>query len=306
MICIGLAIGAFLYGLNTTISADSQGPILESLGEVNKIAWVGIGFPMGSVAVVLLLGQMYGLYQTKYIYISSILVFEAGSAVCGAAPNMNTMIVGRAIAGVGGAGLYLGALTYFAKFTSERTQPIHMAIIGIAWGLGSILGPLIGGGFANNMGWRWAFYINLPLATIMLSIHIFLLPLHNPMPSMPKKWTNIDWLGAILNAVFFTTFIVILTIGGATPDWRSAAPITLWIIFGIALLLYILQQAYSIGTSREWRLFPVHLLLSRTLILLFTGTAASTTGLVILIYYLPILFQFTRGDSMLGFTGREL
>src|SRR4051812_43538210 len=101
-------LGVNFSGLDTTISADSQGPILESLGEVNKIAWVGIGLPMGSVAVVLLLGQMYGLYQTKYIYISSILVFEAGSAVCGAAPNMNTMIVGRAIAGVGGAGLYLG------------------------------------------------------------------------------------------------------------------------------------------------------------------------------------------------------
>jgi MFS family permease len=94
--------------LDTTIAADVQGPILESLGEIEKLAWVGIGFPMGSVAVILLFGWLYELFEIKYLMIGSILLFEIGSAICGAAPTMNAMIVGRVIAGIGGSGMYMG------------------------------------------------------------------------------------------------------------------------------------------------------------------------------------------------------
>ena len=95
-------------GLDTTIAASVQGPILESLGEIEKLSWVGIGFPMGSVATILLLGSVYGSFDIKWLYLGSIICFEAGSAICGAAPSMNVLIVGRVIAGVGGAGMYLG------------------------------------------------------------------------------------------------------------------------------------------------------------------------------------------------------
>lgn len=106
--CLGLFLGALLYGLDTTIAASVQGPILESLGEIDKLAWVGIGFPMGAVAVILLIGRFYGLLEIKYLMIGAVITFEAGSALCGAAPSMNAMIVGRVIAGMGGAGMYLG------------------------------------------------------------------------------------------------------------------------------------------------------------------------------------------------------
>lgn len=85
-----------------------QGPVLESLGEIEKLAWVGIGFPMGSVATILLIGSLYGSFEIKWLYLTSIVLFELGSAVCGAAPTMNALIVGRVIAGIGGAGMYLG------------------------------------------------------------------------------------------------------------------------------------------------------------------------------------------------------
>lgn len=112
LVCVGLYLGALLYGkkfivrcrriplisstgLDTTIAADVQGPILESLGEIEKLAWVGIGFPMGSVAVILLIGNIYGLFNIKYTFIISQILFEAGSALCGGAPTMNAMIIGR-------------------------------------------------------------------------------------------------------------------------------------------------------------------------------------------------------------------
>jgi MFS family permease len=108
LVCVGLFLGAMLYGLDTTISASVQGPILSSLGEIEKLGWVGIGFPMGSVSVILLLGWCYAVFEIKYLFIGSVVAFEAGSAVCGAAPTMNAMIFGRVIAGIGGAGMYLG------------------------------------------------------------------------------------------------------------------------------------------------------------------------------------------------------
>lgn len=95
-------------GLDTTIAADVQASVLASLGEIEKLAWVGIGFPMGSVATILLIGTCYGLFDIKYLLIAGVVLFETGSAICGAAPNMNAMIVGRVIAGIGGAGMYLG------------------------------------------------------------------------------------------------------------------------------------------------------------------------------------------------------
>lgn len=108
LVCAGLFLGALLYGLDTTIAASVQGPILLSLGEIDKLAWVGIGFPMGAVAVILLIGRFYSLFEIKYLMIGAVITFEAGSALCGAAPSMNAMIVGRVIAGMGGAGMYLG------------------------------------------------------------------------------------------------------------------------------------------------------------------------------------------------------
>ena len=95
-------------GLDTTIAADVQGSVYKDLGEIQKLPWIGIGFPMGSVAVILLIGKIYGIFEIKWLIIASIVIFEAGSALCGAAPSANALIVGRAIAGVGGAGMYIG------------------------------------------------------------------------------------------------------------------------------------------------------------------------------------------------------
>jgi MFS family permease len=118
LVCVGLYLGAMLYGLDTTISASVQGPILASLGEIEKLAWVGIGFPMGSVSVILLLGWCYAVFEIKYLMIGSIVIFETGSALCGASPTMNAMIFGRVIAGIGGAGMYLGSVNPICTFAA--------------------------------------------------------------------------------------------------------------------------------------------------------------------------------------------
>lgn len=108
---------------------------------------------------------------------------------------------------------------------------------------------------------------------------------------------RIDWVGACLNIVVFTTFLVALTFAGATWNWNNAGTITLWVVFGVALICFAMQQALSMFTTPERRLFPVQFLASRTMLLLYFGTGAAGTALSIAVYYVPLYFQFTRGDS---------
>lgn len=95
-------------GLDTTIAADVQAQVYESLGHIEKLPWIGLGFPMASAATILLIGRIYGLFNIKVPIIISLFIFEIGSAICGAAPTFNAFIIGRVMAGIGGAGLHLG------------------------------------------------------------------------------------------------------------------------------------------------------------------------------------------------------
>lgn len=151
----------------------------------------------------------------------------------------------------------------------------------------------------SSASWRWAFYINLPLAALLSPVYFFIFPKHNPQPenSGPTKLARIDWVGAALNATVFTLFQVVLTFAGSTWKWDSAGPIALWAVFGASLIAFIVQQTFNLFTTPERQLFPLHFLKSRTQVLLYIGTAASSTGLSVGVYYIPLFFQFTHGDS---------
>lgn len=95
LICLGLYLSSLMYGLDTTIAADVQGAVIETFGDVPQLSWIGAGFPLGSVAVILPYGFLYTAFNMKWLYVAGILLFQAGSALCGAAPSMNALIVGR-------------------------------------------------------------------------------------------------------------------------------------------------------------------------------------------------------------------
>lgn len=108
LICIAIFSADLLYGLDNTIVADIQGSIAETFDEYTQLGWLGVGFTLGSVVLILPLGKAYAVFNTKWLFISCVSMFAAGSALCGGAPNMSAIIVGRVWAGAGGAGMYLG------------------------------------------------------------------------------------------------------------------------------------------------------------------------------------------------------
>jgi MFS family permease len=269
VICISLYITCFLYGLDTTIAADIQGPVIQAFGQVEQLAWIGAGFPLGSVCVILLLGTLFNTFNMKWVYIVTVVLFEVGSALCGGAPNMTALIVGRVIAGAGGSGIYLGSLQYYSVVTTEKERGFYMSLIGVFWGLGAILGPVIGGAFSVSAAtWRWAFYINLVIGAISAPAFFLYLPSIRPMA------------------------------GGQWP-WNDGRTIGTFVAFGVVLVLFVLQQYFAIFTTPARRAFPVHLLRDRTQVLLYVVTAAGTTTLYVVVYYIPLFFQFVNDDEAL-------
>uniref|UniRef100_A0A0L0N0P3 Putative HC-toxin efflux carrier TOXA n=1 Tax=Tolypocladium ophioglossoides (strain CBS 100239) TaxID=1163406 RepID=A0A0L0N0P3_TOLOC len=308
-VCVGLYSTAFLYGLDSTISAAVQGPVLVSLGDLNLLPWIGTGFMLGSVATISLFGSLYTKIEVKWLYLGSILTFEVGSAICGAAPNMSAMAVGRVVAGIGGSGIYLGGVNYISMFVTPAKRPFYTALIGTFWGLGAILGPVIGGAFAQSKAtWRWAFYINLVIGAVTAPIYILWFPrygTHRHEPILPRI-KNLDWLGALLNAATFSLFVTSCTLSGSPWEWNSATVITLWVMTGVVVLVFALQQWTAFLTTKEDRIFPVWCLKSRSLVLLFIGTAGTSAVLNVDIYYLPLYFQFTAGIDPMAVAVRLL
>lgn len=302
VICVSLYITCFLYGLDTTIAADVQGPVIGAFGHVDQFSWIGAGFPLGSVCVILLLGTLFNTFNMKWVYITTMVLFEAGSALCGAAPNMNALIVGRVIAGAGGSGIYLGSLQYMAVMTVEKERGLYMALIAVFWGFGCVLGPLIGGAFAvSSATWRWAFYINLVIGAVSAPAFIIYLPSICLMQGVHirEKLTSIDFVGFILGSGMWVSFLLAFTMAGGQWPWNDGRTIATFVVFGVVLALYALQQYFAIFTTPARRAFPGHLLRDRTQVLLFVVTAAGTTSVFVTVYYLPIYFQFVNSDGAL-------
>jgi hypothetical protein len=156
IVVLAILSSTFLFALDNTVVADVQPRIVLQFEAVDKLAWLSVAFIMAAVSTNLLFGQLYSQFWPKWLYIGSVLVFEIGSAVCGAAPNMVALIVGRALCGVGGSGMYLGVMTLIAATTTVQERPLYVGCIGLTWGLGTILGPLVGGAFADSAAtWRY-------------------------------------------------------------------------------------------------------------------------------------------------------
>ncbi|KAJ9660037.1 hypothetical protein H2201_007078 [Coniosporium apollinis] len=303
LIVFTILSSTFLFSLDNTIVADVQAPITQLFGEVDKLSWLGVAFVLGSSATMVTWSKLYGIFSAKWLYIGSIILFEAGSALCGAAPTMNAMIVGRAIAGLGGAGMYLGCLTFLTLTTSIRQRPNYMAFIGFTWGSGTVLGPIVGGAFAQNRvtTWRWAFYINLCIGAAFAPIYIFFLPKADPQKQTPfmDKLKQLDYAGMVLNVGAFTALIMAINFGGNVYDWDDGREIALWTVGGVLLLLFGLQQKFKIGTNFTERIFPADFLRKPIMWLLFALMNAAATCVYVPTFYIPLFFQFVHGESPL-------
>ncbi|KAF1999295.1 MFS general substrate transporter [Amniculicola lignicola CBS 123094] len=302
LVLISILSAVFLFALDNTVVADIQPKIINVFGEVSKLPWASVAFALGAVAVNLFWGKLFGDFDGKILFVVAFILFEAGSAVCGAAPSMNALIIGRAICGVGGAGIYIGAMNLLSNMTSEQERPGILSLVGLMWGLGTVLGPIVGGAFADSKAtWRWAFYINLVIGALAAPVYVFLIPSQAPNPSVPFKTRlgNLDWVGAIVVAGAFLSGTMAIAFGGAVYDWNSGQTIGMFVTSGVLLIFFAVQQSLKFFTNEEHRLFPVQFVLNYEMCILFAQVAASVTCAFIPTYFIPLFFQFARDDGAL-------
>ncbi|KAL8776860.1 MAG: hypothetical protein Q9194_002889 [Teloschistes cf. exilis] len=299
LVVVAILSSILLYALDTTITADN---VIDDLGDASKLAWLSVGFLIGGVSGVLPICKLFGLFNAKYLYIGSIILFMAGSALCGGAPTTNTFIIGRVIAGLGGNGMYMGTLTLLSVNTSDKERPMYIGLTGLVFGTGIVCGPIIGGAFAiSSATWRWGFYLNLVVGGLFAPVYLFLLPPFDPRgdQKLYSRIREFDFFGAILSIAVLVCTIVAINFGGALYPWHSGQIISLFVLAGVLLIVFALQQKFAIFTQSSGRMFPLDFLLNREAVLLFVLGCAANAGGYVPLYYIPLYFQFTRGNAAL-------
>lgn len=145
----------YLVALDRTIVTTAIPHITDEFNSLGDIGWYGSAYMLASATSQLLYGRIYKFYHTKWVFLTTVSIFEIGSAICGAAPNSGTFIAGRAIAGLASAGIFTGCMLIMIPLIPLHKRPLFQSMFGTVFGLASITGPLIGGGFTSSIGWRY-------------------------------------------------------------------------------------------------------------------------------------------------------
>lgn len=189
---------------------------------------------------------MSGIFGRRELLVPSIAFFAIGSIVCGVAHNFTTMLIGRVLQGVGGAGIITLSQIIFADLVPLRQRPKYFSMILGAWALGSVLGPLIGGAFVQKATWRWCFWLNLPICGVALPMAIIFVTLTQPATDLTTKLKQVDWIGNFLFISSLTSFLIAISWAGIQFKWssfRTLVPMCLGIVGVLAAIVYELKFA---------------------------------------------------------------
>lgn len=235
----------------------------------------------------------------KPTFLLTIAIFELGSLVSAVASTSTAFIIGRAITGVGGAGIATGGTTIVALSAQPEKRPVCMAFLGLAAALGNIAGPLMGGAFADKVSWRWCFYINLPFGAVVAGLILIFLNLETGAKASVANWKqavlHMDVVGITLTLAGMVCFILALEYGGVSHSWNSSQVIGLlvgFVLIEAALVIWEINQ-------QEYAMLPYKLLKLRAIWTTCAFQFFFAGAYFVVLYYLPIYFQSIRGASPL-------
>ncbi|KAL2678885.1 hypothetical protein Neosp_009637 [[Neocosmospora] mangrovei] len=276
LVITGLCLAVFCMALDNTIIATAIPRITDEFRALDDLGCFQLFF-----------GKLYSFYSVKWVFLTAIAFFELGSLVCGAAPTSAALIIGRAIAGIGSAGIFSGAILIIVLSVPMRKRPIYVGLLAGMYGLASVAGPLMGGAFTDRLSWRWCFYINLPIGVVtVLFVVLFLKPPQALSGLVKEKvpWKqqigHFDLPGTVCFLPAIISLLLALQWGGSRYPWSNGRIIGLFIVFGVLIILFVVIQFWK----QDKATVPPRILADRTV-----WSCAS--------FAIPIWFQAVKDAS---------
>ncbi|KKP03457.1 GliA [Trichoderma harzianum] len=249
LMLLSLIFSISLISLDITIVATAIPAITNQFHGLEDQAWYGAIYLMTSGGFQSTWGKIYQYFPLKVSFLGAMAVFEIGSLICGAAPSSTVFIIGQTIAGIGAAGVSSGVYTICAYISEPKKRAVHTAILGAIFGIGSILGPLLGGLFSEESTWRWCFYINLPI--VVLPVVSTILFFNTPKAARPReasmkeKLLQLDPLGTIILMGAIITYLMAVHYGGQIDSWNSARVIGLLVASIVFFIIFAFIERWQ-------------------------------------------------------------
>jgi EmrB/QacA subfamily drug resistance transporter len=283
-----IAGGMLLAALDGTIMATALPTIVGELGGGDHMAWVITAYMLTQTIATVLAGKLGDLYGRKALFIISAVIFVGASAVAGVSQDMAWLIAARAIQGIGGGGLTVTATALIADIIPLRDRGRYQGAIGAVFGVTTVLGPLLGGFLTDNLSWRWVFYINVPVAVVLLPLAFRLLP----SGSRPDKRPVVDFLGIALVSVGSSGLVLATSWGGTQYPWSSPVIIGLIVVSLVAMAGFVWAEGRAVEPILPMRLFRGNVFSVSSILSFVVGFAMLGA-----ITFLPTYLQYAQGVS---------
>ncbi|KAJ9309632.1 hypothetical protein DTO217A2_922 [Paecilomyces variotii] len=294
MIFFTLSVLTLMAALDGTSISVALPIIAERLhGTAIEAFWAGTSFLLCSTVFQPSFASFSNIFGRKPLILTSILFFFVGAVIAGVAKNFVYMLVGRSLQGVGGGGIIALSEIIVTDIVPLRLRGNYFGILSAMWSIGSVTGPILGGGFSENVTWRWIFYINFPFIGIGVVLVLLFLKLNFVPSSLAEKLRRVDYAGTVLFIGSTASFLIPLSWGGVMYDWDSWRTLVPLIIGAVGLIAFAAYEYYVASDP----IIPPTIFQNRTAVVSFVGAVLQGLVLWCALYYMPLYYEAVKEYS---------
>ncbi|GAT10683.1 MFS transporter [Mycolicibacterium novocastrense] len=286
-IFVAVLLGMLLAALDQTIVATALPTMVADLGGAGHQSWVVTSYLLASTIVTAIVGKLGDLFGRKTVFGAAVLFFLAGSVLCGMAGSMTMLVASRALQGVGGGAIMVTAMALIGEVIPLRDRGRYQGALGAVFGVTTVIGPLLGGFFTDHLSWRWAFWINVPIALVVLAVAAVAIP---PLARSGKA--VIDYAGIVFVGLGASGLTLATSWGGSTYAWSSAPIIALFVGSVAALAVFVWVELHTAEPILPIRLFASPVFTVCCILGFIVGFAMLGA-----LTFLPTFMQFVNGVS---------